>query len=87
VIVHLKTPDQRWIFTDWIRINPGARSQRFLTKNRHVYYTGVSLNGHRFFNASNGGNRKHRFKVRGKTLTFGHINTGPKWIRWVQRFC
>jgi hypothetical protein len=87
VIIHIKTPEQKWIFTNWIRINPGARTKRFLTKNRHVYYTGVSLNRHRFFHASNAANPKRRFKVHGETLTFGHINTGPKWIRWVQRLC
>jgi Protein kinase domain len=87
VIVHLKTTDEKWIFSDWIRLEPGRRSQQFLTKNRHVYYTGVSLNGRRFFHASNAKNRSQHFKVRGETLTFGHINTGPKWIRWVQRLC
>ena len=87
VIVHIKTTDEKWIFTNWIRLTPGSRTQRFLTKNRHVYYTGVSLKRHRFFHASNGRNAKRRFKVNGETLTFGHINTGPTWIRWVQRLC
>ena len=87
VIVHLKTTDEKWIFTDWIQIQPRGRSRLFLTKNRHVYYTGVSANGRRFFNASNGGHPKRRLNVRGKVHTFGHINTGPKWIRWVQRLC
>ncbi|HUT49409.1 MAG TPA: protein kinase [Alphaproteobacteria bacterium] len=87
VIVHVKTTDEKWIFTNWIQINPKGRSRLFLTKNRHVYYTGVSLNGRRSFNASNGKNPKRRLNVRGTIHTFGHINTGPKWIRWVQRLC
>jgi hypothetical protein len=87
VIVHIKTVEEKWIFTNWIQIAPGGRTKQFLTKNRHVYYSGVSLKRDRFFHASNAKNPKRRFKVHGETLTFGHINTGPKWIRWVQRLC
>ena len=87
VIIHIKDIDREWIFTKWIQIRPGRRSPILMTKNRHVYYTGVSLDGRRVFNASNARNPKRRMRVRGKVYNFGHINTGRSWVRWVQRFC
>ncbi len=86
-LVRIKDPSRDWITVGWIDLAPSNISRALYTKNRHVYYYGISADGRTIFNKGNLNNPKTTLTWRGRSYAVGHVNMGAKFIRWVVNFC